>query len=262
MKRTASFLLITLCIGIIHAQSYSDAFDQAFRIDDIAGQRQALDLWQQSAPEDVNLFIARYNFYANRAMGETPAETVPQLADSALRAITDGIRVFPDRLDLRFGKIYFLGQIADWDAFVAEIDSTLNHSMRIAHKWTFPNVPEDMIEGLIVEGMADYMVEMFVRIADTAHLTDADKVMAKRIQRVAKRTVQLFPGDFPSTYMLALSHLMLNEYDKAYKYLMRAERIDNNSIPMLKSLVQVCRALGKDVQASEYQQRINYLQGE
>ena len=113
------------------------------------------------------------------------------------------------------------------------------------------------MKDLFVEGIADYMVTMFASIADTAHLTAADSVMARRIQRVAKRTVQLFPGDFPSTYMLALSHLMLNENDKAYKYLTRAERIDNANLNVLKSLVKVCRLLGRAAQASEYEQRIS-----
>ena len=266
MKRIASFFLITLCIASVCAQSYSDAFDEAFRRDDIAGQRQALELWQQEAPNDVNLFIARYNYYANRAItsdadGHTLA-TNQSLADSGLLAIEEGITLFPDRLDLRFGKLYFLGELGRWDAFAKESDRTLDYSVQIGHRWAYPNVPDDMIEELLVEGMVDYMVEMFVRIADTAHLTAVDSLMAMRIQRMAKRIVQLFPGDFPSTYMLALSHLMLNENDKAYKYLRRAENINSTSVPLLKSLVKVCRALGKAVQASEYQQRLNSLQEE
>ena len=259
MKRIASFLLITLCIGSMHAQSYSDLFDEAFRLGDARGQRQALELWQQEAPNDVNLYIARYNFYANRAMGETPDVIVAPLADSALVAIEEGISQFPDRLDLRFGKIYFLGQLRRWDAFAREIGRTMDYSVQIGHRWSYPNVPDDMMEGLLVEGLVDYMVEMFVNIADTAHLTAADTLMARRIQGVAKRTVQLFPGDFPSTYMLALSHLMLGESDKAYKYLMRAEGLDSTSVPLIKSLIKVCRLLGKNAQAKEYQQRLSTL---
>lgn len=259
MKRILSFFLIMTWIGTLCAQSYSDAFDEAFSRDDIAAQREALQLWQREAPEDVNLFIARYNFYANQAMRQNPDRVVAPLADSGLVAIEDGIALYPNRLDLRFGKIYFLGELGRWDAFVDEIDRTLDHSIQIDHQWAFPNVPDDMVEGLIVEGIVDYMVTMFSSIADTSHLTKADSVMARRIQGLAKRTVQLFPGDFPSTYMLALSHIMLNENDKAYKYLMRAEKIDSSSVNVLQSLVKVCRLLGKTAQAIEYQQRLNAL---
>ena len=256
MKHVFSFLLITIWICSAYAQSYSDAFDEAFGRDDVPAQRNALALWQQEAPDDVNLFIARYNFYANQAMGQNLGEVDALLADSGLVAIEEGIALFPDRLDLRFGKIYFLGELGRWDAFVSEIDRMLNYSVQIGHRWAFPNVDDELMKDLFVEGIADYMVTMFASIADTAHLTAADTVMARRIQGVAKRTVQLFPGDFPSTYMLALSHLMLNENDKAYKCLKRAEGLDNANINVLKSLVKVCRLLGKAAQAAEYQQRI------
>ena len=259
MKHQLSFLLIMLLINAAFAQSYSDTFDDAFRRDDVAGQREALRLWQQEAPNDVNLYIARYNFYANRAIGQNTSVIITPLADSGLVAIEDGISLFPDRLDLRFGKIYFLGQLARWEEFVDEIDRTINHSLQINHGWEFPNVPDDMMEGLLVEGMVDYMVTMWGSIADTAHLSAADSLMAKHIQGLAKRMVQLFPGDFPSTYMLALSHLILNENDKAYKYLRRAEGIDNTNVPLLETLVKVCRLMGKTGQAIEYQQRIKAL---
>lgn len=256
MKHIVAFVLITMLIGTVSAQSYSDAFDEAFGRDDVVAQRKALALWQQSAPEDVNLFIARYNFYANRAMGQNDGEGAAFLADSALATIDEGIALYPDRLDLRFGKIYFLGELGRWDAFADEIDRMLSYSVQMGHQWEFPNVDEQLVKDLFVEGIADYMATMFASIADTTHLTAADSLMARRIQGVAKRTVQLFPGDLPATYMLALSHLMLNENDKAYRYLMRAEGIDNANQNVLKLLVKVCRLLGKASQAAEYQQRI------
>ena len=239
MKRIFIFLLITMCIGTAFAQSYSDAFDEAFSRDDITAQREALKLWQREAPEDVNLFIARYNFFANQAMGQNPNQVSASLADSALMAIEDGIAHFPDRLDLRFGKIYFLGELRMWDAFVDEIGRAMDYSVQIDHHWLYPNVPG---------------------IADTARLSAADTLVVRQIQGLAKRVVQLFPGDFPNTYMLALSHLILNENDKAYRYLVRAEKLSSTSKPLLWSLVKVCRKLGKAAQAEEYQRRLNSLQ--
>lgn len=260
MKRIFIFLLITTGIGTAFAQSYSDAFDEAFSHDDIAAQRKALDLWQHAAPEDVNLFIARYNYYANQAMGQNPAQFSTSLADSALSAIEDGITHFPDRLDLRFGKIYFLGELRKWDAFVGEIGRMLDHSVQISHRWLYPNVPDDMIEDLLTEAMNDYLATLWQSIADTARLSAADTLVVRQIQGLAKRVVQLFPGDFPNTYILALSHLILNENDKAYRYLVRAEKLSSTSKPLLQSLVKVCRQLGKTAQAEEYQRRLSSLQ--
>ena len=257
MKRLFFFLLITIYVGTAFAQSYSDAFDEAFSRDDITAQREALELWQREAPEDVNLFIARYNYYANRAIGQNSDVIIAPMADSGLVAIEEGIDLFPNRLDLRFGKIYFLGQLARWDAFVSEIARTLDYSVQINNKWEFPNVPDDMMEDLLTEAMNDYLVAMWMSVADTARLTSADTLVIKKVQGLAKRIVQLFPGDFPSTYMLALSYQVLNENDKAYKYLMRAEKISSTSKSLLQLLVKVCRELGKVAQAEEYQRRLN-----
>ena len=55
MKRIFFFLLITIYVGTAFAQSYSDAFDEAFSRDDIAAQREALELCGQLRETATNL---------------------------------------------------------------------------------------------------------------------------------------------------------------------------------------------------------------
>ena len=62
MKRALFFCLTLMALNAMYAQSFSDRFDDAFAANDVAAQRQALQDWELSAPEDVNLIIACYNF--------------------------------------------------------------------------------------------------------------------------------------------------------------------------------------------------------
>ena len=45
-------------------------------------------------------------------MGQTLGTSSTAAADSTVLVIDQAIRLFPDRLDLRFGKIYFLESIS------------------------------------------------------------------------------------------------------------------------------------------------------
>lgn len=281
MKRNLLVILFVLAgMSVTRAQSYNDAFFEAFNSNDLETQRRVLVEWQEAAPNDVDLYIARYNFYANQTFGSigyvegTDDETdVPvssdnyvsafrfhskAQADSALSVISEAISKFPNRLDLRFGKIYFLGQLANWDAFADEIIATLNHSEQIDHLWTYPNMDGGMVE-LLSESVLDYQNEM-LSASDFFKPNPVDTAMFLRMRRVAKRMVQLFPSDLYSVNILATTYTIFQEYDTAMKYLLRAEKIDPNDPIVLKNIVDVYNMMGKKKLAKPYQARLDKLQ--
>lgn len=278
MKRIL-FTIILLLAGeaATMAQSYSDAFDDAFSRNDVSAQRRAIAAWQEATPNDVELYIARYNFYANQTFGtigyvegDNSEDYVPvsfdnyvpafnfyseAYADSALWVIDEAIGKFPNRLDIRFGKIYFLGQLSKWDAFADEIVSTLNHSEQIDHLWTFPNVDGGMVD-IISESALDYQQTMFGAITDMNKPSAEDTAMFLRIRRVAKRMVQLFPSDIYAVNILASTYTVFKDYDTAIKYLLRAEKINPNDPVVLQNIVDVYNLMGKPKLAKPYQKRI------
>ena len=282
MKKVLSILLALTALCSLNAQSYSDDFDNAFAANDIDAQRAALQRWQQSSPHDVDLCIARYNFYVNQAIvslghveGEGESDTAwvtvdfgntvadfsflnQELADSALLVIRDGIQRFPNRLDLRFGEIYFLGQIGRWDDFVDRIIATLDHSEQIEHFWSFPNITEGFAS-LISESMQDYQVDMYNAITDFDHPTSADTAMFLRMRRVAKRTVQLFPAEITAINMLAVTHTFTGDYEQAIKYLQRAEKIDPADPIVIQNLADNYKLLGNKKLYQQYLRKLEKL---
>lgn len=213
-----SFLFVALLLfpSLCRAQGYESRFADALESQDVALQRAILAEWEKAVPGDVELYIARYNYYIRLA---------DPRSDSALACIDEAIAHYPVRLDLRFGKAYYLGMIGRWDAFADAIVATLDHSEAIGHRWQFPNYDGDG-EVLVLEGVLDYMVDLFSQIDNPDRMTAADTAMALRLRRIAKRTAQLFPSNVQSLNFLAVSYTLLGDYEKALRYLQRAEAID------------------------------------
>ena len=59
--------------------------------------------------------------------------------NNAISVIDEGINKFPNRLDMRFGKIYALGQLENWELFTEEVIRTVKYSKINNNKWTWTN---------------------------------------------------------------------------------------------------------------------------
>lgn len=259
-----------LTAGTMWAQAFQDRFDAALNSGNMKEQRQVLSEWMANAPEDVDCYIARYNYYVNYvgdavSQGSKGMELELRMAaDSGLAVIDEAIAHYPERLDLRFGKIYFLGVLRSWDAFVDEIVACLDYSEQIAHRWTFPNV-EDAIEDLMMESMMDYQISMFEntsmyeKTGGEQQPTASDTAMMMRMRRVAKRSVQLFPRDLEQVRILAETYSFVGDYASAVRYLQRAERIDPNNVTVLRQLREAYKRMGKKDMAKQYNERLMQL---
>lgn len=283
-KAVTALCLLAACSVASFAQSYSDKFYDAMNADDLPAQRQALAEWELAAPNDVDLYIARYNFYVNAGSNEVvmidadePTEESfviktdsgdfymhsvmtfdEKMADSGLFVIAEAIKAYPNRLDLRFGEIYFLGQLERWDAFADAIVRTIDHSSEITHLWTFPNVDGGGVE-LMTEGVLDYQAQMLETIP-MDNLSAEDSAMVLRMRRVAERMVKAFPRDVPSVNLLSVTYTIFKDYENSIKYLLRAEKMAPNDEIVLSNLASVYNKMGKKKQAKQYETRLEQLQ--
>lgn len=263
MKQIIPFILfVTIALGTA-AQSYSDTFYDALNSDNLAMQRQVLAEWQQASPDDIDLYIARFNYH----MGQTLSTSSTAAADSTVLVIDQAIRLFPDRLDLRFGKIYFLGEIRRWPSFADEIVSTLDRSELIGHRWQFPNFDQGG-RILIIEGVQDYLYTLFssgqpaddgtdqaAASAPTAPAPDA----LPQIRRIAHRAAQLFPSEPAFFSALAYTYIAEADYQTALHHLKRAEQLAPNDPAVLQQLVDVYTRMKDKKSAAQYRERLKNL---
>jgi len=236
LRRGALLAALILAFSLpAAAQGYEARFADALDSRDVARQRAILAEWEQAVPGDVELYIARYNYYIRLAD--------PQ-SDSALACIDEAIAHYPARLDLWFGKAYYLGQIGRWDAFADAIVATLDHSEAIGHRWQFPNYDGDG-EVLVTEGVSDYMVDLFSQIDNPERLTAADSAMVLRLRRIAKRAAQVFPSNVQALNFLAVSYTLVGDYERALRYLKRAEAIDPTDPVVRQNIADLQQRVGE-----------------
>lgn len=259
MKRL--FFIIAIVAPLtVRGQSYPAQFQAALDKGDTRAQRVVLADWQLAAPNDVELYIARWNYYVNGFMEEDQTGDLSAkdraLVDSGFAVIDEAIELYPDRLDLRFGKIYFLGQIQQWDDFVEEIEKTLAYSVQIGHRWNFNGVLGEG-KSIMTEGMMDYQWDMYGQIEMVGDSLNAEgRAMAERIGRVARATLRAFPSDVEAMNAMGLYYMLVKDYAEAERFLLRAEKIAPTHSAVLGNLEECYARLGKKKEAAELRKRI------
>ena len=197
------------------------------------------------------------------ATADNPA-AADALADSGLAVIDRAINLFPDRLDLRFGKIFFLGEIRQWQPFADEIITTLNRSESIGHRWQYPNFDQGGRQ-LIIEGVQDYLYTLYEASqaapadgspAAQASLTPAQTDVMPHIRRVALRAAQLFPAEPSFLSSLAYTYIAEADYPTALRHLNRAEQLAPNDPAILQQLVDIHTRMKNKKQANIYRTRL------
>jgi hypothetical protein len=156
--RASLVLILFFVLGnIAYGQNYREQFVKLFSDGDFARQYTLLQSWEKAAPDDPELYVSFFNHYFAKSRRETVSLTTapPEGASVAVRKENDdkvvgylgsnvsftkadfdagilyidrGITKFPDRLDMRFGKTYALGQIGDFERFTDEIVKAIDRS--------------------------------------------------------------------------------------------------------------------------------------
>lgn len=255
MKKNTFLVLCIMTAFSVAAQSYSETFYDALNSDNLSLQREILAEWGQASPDDIDLYIARFNYH----MGQSIASSSPVAADSTVLVIDQAIQQYPDRLDLRFGKIFFLGEIRRWKPYADEIVQTLDRSEQINHRWQFPNLEGGGRE-LMLEGVQDYLHTISYDIANPEPASTIDTTTVLEMRRIAHRAAQVFPSDVIILIHLAYSHSIVGDYQNALHYLLRAEKIAPNNPVVLERIVSLYTKMKNKKLAAQYKQRLKALQ--
>ncbi|MEJ0029874.1 MAG: hypothetical protein WDO15_05680 [Bacteroidota bacterium] len=155
-----------------YTQDYFENFKKLLSEKDTLGERNLLAEWKSKNDNDPELYTSYFNYYVqksisdiirldgnpgvresvtvtdstNRVVGYIYGETRynPKYLDLGFESIDKGIEKFPNRLDMRFGKIHMLGQAKSFDAFTSEIVRSINYSVINKDQWQWTmNEPVD-----------------------------------------------------------------------------------------------------------------------
>ena len=215
MRIILLLLLVTSSISIVNAQnSWYDKYLTCVRDSDEHALKAVIEEWEKSEPESPDVYAAWYNYFIKLAMTNVVnlTTTVPddnqealQLVDSTgvvagymygIESYNDsilqigydkldmGIRRFPDRLDLPFGKATMLFRQHLYSEAMQELRHVLNRSKKNGNKWLWTlNQPLEDAEDVLKDSMQDFFAQLY----DAGQSDDASQLV--------EWLLQLYPTD-------------------------------------------------------------------
>ena len=275
MRKIFGTLIVILISQIGFSQDYQSEFQKYCETNDTINQLKTLQKWQSEKPKDAELFTSYYNYHFMKSRQEVIALTTDEpngegfiLKDSlnqtagylggqirynqnelkkGLDKIDEGIKLYPNRLDMRFGKIYVFGQISDWDNFTSEIIKTIQYSSTNDNNWIWTNneKPENG-KDFFLSSLQDYQVQLYDAGNDDLLIN---------MRNIANEVLKYYPNHVESLSNLSITYLLTGEYDKGIEPLLRAEKLNPKDYIVLSNIAQGYNLKGNKEKAVEYYER-------
>ena len=273
--RKLTIAVLLLC-NIAYGQTIYDQFNKAINNDDTVQMTTLIRQIQASGDESADRYIAEFNYYYNMSKKEVvelstelpegnyssdnmftltdstgkPAGYMyshthydPARSDSAIAIINKGIAAHPNRLDMRFGKIFALGAYSRWDAYTDEIMNVLNYTEKHPNSWVYPDT-KDPIDTIIIYGILDYERDLFGQCELTEASRDKDAVILGQVREIALKTSQIYPKDIYSLNVVAVTYNGVGDYANAIVWLRKAEQIAPKDVIVLSNLADTYHNMG------------------
>lgn len=273
LKGFTAILALTITINL-SAQDYWKEFKALSKSKDSIAQVALLQKWEKENDKDPQLYVAYFNYYVNAGrqsyvqLGNNPrGNDVLQLKDSSGNVagfmyeglnydidlvnkgfgyIDKGIKLFPNRLDMRFGKVYVYGELEDWEAFTKEIIETINYGASINYKWLWTDgVPSKDGKEQMLDAIQSYVMQLYN--------TEDDKLL-DNMRRVAETVLKYEPNHVESLSNVAITYILTDKPDKALEYLFKAEKINPKDAIVLNNIATIYRNKGDKDNAIKYYQ--------
>ncbi|MCF2874320.1 MULTISPECIES: tetratricopeptide repeat protein [unclassified Tenacibaculum] len=272
MKKVFKTLIAVFIVQIGFSQEYQTEFLKHLKANDTINQLKVLTKWESINPKDPELYTSYFNYYFMKSQQEvlmmssnrTAAESLV-LKDSlnqtagyieskihydqielekAFHKISEAIELFPNRLDMRFGKIYALGEVLDWKNFTSEIIKTIKYSITNNNNWTWTN--NEKYNSTTDEFLLDiqnYQLQLY---------NTGEVELLNNMREIAEEILKHYPNHIQSLSNLSITYLLTDQYDKAIEVLLKAEKIDPKDHIVLANIAQGYKLKGNKNKAIEY----------
>ncbi|RZJ71120.1 tetratricopeptide repeat protein [Flavobacterium sp.] len=277
--RQVLFSVLFFGFGIcLHAQDFRTQFNDFLKAKDTVSQKKVLAEWEKSKKGDVELYVAKFNYYFSNskmevlqfgnnpqgkeafAVQDSTGKTVSYLyqgdnlgynttkVNLAKKTIDEAISNFPNRLDLRFGKIYMLGQLGDWKPFTDDIKKTIVHSDKIRNKWLWTdNKPLDDAQNFMLGSIQGYFNQLYE--------TENDALLVN-MQEISETVVKYYPNDVMNLSNLGALKLMKEDFDGALPLFLKAEKIAPDDTVVMNNIAYCYENKGEKQKAIAYLEKI------
>ncbi len=275
IKIFAVLYMLALCGTALGQQNYHVEFRKAFDKNDAALQAKVLKRWEAGRPDDPELFVSYLNYYVSQSrhlgVSQKPGkgdslkltkEDDPKvigflgeqydvtLVNKGIDYIDRGIAKYPDRLDMRFGKVFVLGLVGDFVRFKDEIIRAVDHSAANKNGWAWlDGKPLENPRVFMLKSLQGYVVQLF----------DAGDEEAKLIRPIAEAVLRYYPDHVESLSNLAITYQLEKDFQRALPPLIKAEILAPSDPVIIGNLAWCYYNLRRRSEALSYYEKLKKL---
>ncbi|MCB0401814.1 MAG: tetratricopeptide repeat protein [Flavobacteriales bacterium] len=257
------------------AQDYFEQFRTALQAQDTVAQMKALKDWEAAKPNDPELFTSYFNYYfynsrqtgiaiENHPEGEESLSIQDSVGtrwymndgvwfnrkklDKGFEFIDKGIALYPDRLDMRFGKAFVYREMKDWNAFTNELIATIEYGKTIDFQWIWTK-NQSLEDGVnfFMTSMQDYMMQLYFSKHDSTSVY---------MRAISAKILEVFPEDVKFLSNMAISYMLEEDYKSGLPYLLHAEQVDPSDFIIMNNIATAYKELKETDKAIEYYQKL------
>lgn len=272
MKRFLFYLCCLLCLQA-SATDYKSTFYEMLEESDFKQAEAILNQWEVESKEDPEVIVARFNLYVNAAHNEiivldnidnasdlslvfsdkegNPVGVVrseatwnDSLVNEAVKIIDYGIKLYPDRLDFRFGKASLYQFIEDWENFSATAVDVLNRAKLNNGKWFWTD-NEALSDNTSINDMLEAIHEYERTLASNSNNED-----------LLNLNIKYYPNDHIALTLKGALAYGKGDVDKALEYMNRAHNSDPSDILIVCNLALLYKETKDIAKAKELYQSI------
>jgi tetratricopeptide (TPR) repeat protein len=218
---------------------------------DTIGEAKTLTQWKNKKPNDPELYVAYFNYYVQKGthnINEIKTVYSDKELSKAYEYIDKGIVMFPNRLDMRFGKIYMLGEKKNYNAFTTEIIMTINYSgiNKNAWLWTDNKVLKEPKQ-FMLKSVQDYILQLY---------STGDSKLLDNVKRISESVLKYYPDYVEALLDLSIFYTMNKNYDKAIEQLFKAEKLAPTNYVVMNNIAEAYLKKGDNANAINYYQKV------
>lgn len=269
--------VLLLTIQSFFGQNEWQQFKLLSENEDTLGQRILLENWEKHTLNDAELYVAYFNYFVEKSRSEVLVigQDLKQNAymilemenqdsskqnraeymykqvsyddlytQKAIEWIDKGIERFPNRLDMRFGKIYFLGLLENYEAFTEQIIQTIDYSAMNQNQWLWSeNSPLEQPKERMLSSIQGYQNDLYVTSQDT---------LLYNMQKIAQAVLKVYPDHIESLSNIGAVYFLLGQYEKALTPFYAAYQLNPKDLVVINNLAETYNELGLNIKAEAY----------
>lgn len=271
MKKLFILFFLFCFVSFVLGQNNYQQFLEFYQKNDTIAIEKLLIDWGKNNP-DAEYYVSCVNYFFNKSKKEVLSldKVIPKkegleikddkgnsvaylsskklydekMLQKTFKCFDEGISRFPDRLDIRLGKVYSLGQIEDYENLTKEIVNTIKYSAKNKNNWLWSENSkyEAGLKGFL-SSIQDYNNQIYQANDDS---------LLKYMKQINEEVLIYYPDRVESLSNLSIVSLISKNYDEALTYLLKAEKISPEDFIVLNNIAYAYKMKNDKINAIKY----------